>query len=57
MLGISIIYLLTLQFLIHQDYHTIRAVIVWFDPSMSNYTVDGEKEYGTNCWDISTEKL
>jgi len=56
-LGISIMYLLTLQFLIHQDYHTIRAIIVWFDPSMANYTVDSEKEYGTNCWDISTERL
>ena len=50
-------YLLLLQFLIHQDYTTIRSMIVWFDPKMANYTIDSEKEYGTNCWDISFNKL
>ena len=50
-------YLLLLQFLIHQDYQTIRSMIIWFDPKMENYTIDSEKEYGTNCWDISPSKL
>jgi len=56
-LGASIMYLLLLQFLIHQDYQTIRSMIIWFDPKMENYTIDSEKEYGTNCWDISPSKL
>ena len=54
-LGASIMYLLLLQFLIHQDYQTIRSMVIWFDPKMANYTIDSEKEYGTNCWDISAE--
>jgi len=56
-LGASIMYLLLLQFLIQQDYDTIRSMIIWFDPKMANYTIDSEKEYGTNCWDISPSKL
>lgn len=56
-LGLSIMYLLLLQFLVHQDYHTIRAVIVWIDPKMANYTIDNEKEYGTKCWEITATKL
>ena len=35
----------------------VRAIIVWLDPKMGNYTIDSEKEYGVNCWDISAEKL
>lgn len=56
-LGVSILYLLLIQFLLHQDYNTIRQGIVWLSPRMANYTVDSEKEYGTNCWDITVERL
>merc|ERR1719232_1323537 len=56
-LGLSIMYLLLLQFLIHQDYDTVRAIIVWIDPKMRNYTVDSEKQYGVDCWDITWERL
>merc|ERR1719369_2663594 len=56
-LGLSIMYLLLLQFLIHQDYDTIRAAIVWLDPKMTNYTIDSEKEYGVNCSDITVERI
>jgi phosphatidylserine synthase 1 len=56
-LGLSVLYLLMLQFLVHQDYATIRAAIVWFDPAMANYTVDSEKEYGVNCMDVTAERL
>lgn len=56
-LGLSILYVMLLQFLIHQDYATIRAAIVWIDPLMENYTIDSEKEYGQNCWDITLERL
>jgi len=56
-LGLSILYLLLVQFLLQQDWDTVRAIIVWLDPKMGNYTIDSEKEYGVNCWDISAEKL
>nr|XP_040568404.1 phosphatidylserine synthase-like isoform X2 [Lepeophtheirus salmonis] len=55
--GVSVIYLLIIQFLIQQDYNTVRGVIIWFDPKMANYSIDKEKEYGAQCWDISMEKL
>jgi len=54
--GLSVMYLLLLQFLVHQDYNTIRGMIVWIDPKMENYTVNSEKEYGVNC-DITKEAL
>ena len=56
-LGLSILYLLMLQFLVHQDYATIRTAILWIDPGMANYTIDSEKEYGVNCMDITAERL
>jgi len=56
-LGASIMYLLLLQFLLHQDWDTVRSIIVWIDPSMTNYTIDSEKEYGVDCWDITWDRL
>ncbi len=41
--GLSVLYLLTVQFLIHQDYATVRSIIVWVDPKMENYSIDAEK--------------
>ena len=40
-----------------QDYKTVRSVIVWLDPAMENYTIDAEKEYGADCWDITWERI
>jgi hypothetical protein len=39
------------------NFQTVRNIIIWFDPKMANYTVDSEKEYGVNCWDITFERL
>ena len=39
------------------SFQTVRNIIIWFDPKMSNYTLDSEKEYGVNCWDITVERL
>ena len=39
------------------DYATVRSLIVWIDPSMQNYTLDMEKEYGQNCWDITFDRI
>ena len=55
--GSSVLYLLLLQFLIHQDYETVRSLILWIDPSMQNYTIDMEGEYGQKCWDITFERI
>eukprot|EP00095_Tigriopus_kingsejongensis_P001480 maker-scaffold124_size330879-snap-gene-1.24 protein:Tk01480 transcript:maker-scaffold124_size330879-snap-gene-1.24-mRNA-1 annotation:"phosphatidylserine synthase" len=55
--GMSVLYLLMVQFFIQQDYATVRSVIVWFDPAMANYSIDAEKEYGANCSDITWELL
>ena len=43
--------------LVLQDYKTVRDVIVWLDPAMENYTIDAEKEYGVDCWDITWERI
>lgn len=55
--GCSVMYLLAIQFLIHLDYNAVRSLIVWFDPKMANYTIDAEKEYGADCWDVSLERI
>ena len=55
--GCSVMYLMAVQFLIHQNHQTVRNIIIWFDPKMINYTLDSEKEYGVNCWDITFERL
>jgi uncharacterized membrane protein len=41
--GLSVMYLLMVQFLIHQDYATVRSIITWFDPNMANYSIESEK--------------
>ena len=38
-------------------FQTVRNRNIWFDPKMINYTLDSEKEYGVNCWDITFERL
>ncbi|XP_059086956.1 phosphatidylserine synthase-like [Tigriopus californicus] len=55
--GMSVLYLLMVQFFIQQDYETIRSLIVWFDPMMANYTIDTEKEYGADCWDVTFDRI
>ena len=35
----------------------MRAIIVWIDPQMTNYTIDSEKDYGVDCWDITWDRL
>jgi hypothetical protein len=29
----------------------------WLSPDISNYTIDDEKEYGDDCWDVTWERL
>lgn len=46
--GLSVMYLMLLQFLIHQDYATVKALIEWYDPKMANYSIDAEKVRSMN---------
>ncbi|KMZ00831.1 phosphatidylserine synthase isoform X2 [Drosophila simulans] len=55
--GCSVLYLLTLQFLMFQNYPTIRSIFYWIDPKLKNFHIDMEKEYGVNCSDISWDRV
>lgn len=41
--GCSVLYLLTLQFLMFQNYPTIRSIFYWIDPKLKNFHIDMEK--------------
>lgn len=41
--GCSVLYLLTLQFLMFQNYTTIRSMFYWIDPKLKNFHIDMEK--------------
>ena len=55
--GASVFYLMLLQFLAHQDYATVKSILLWLDPGIANYSIDAEKEYGADCWDVDAERL
>lgn len=55
--GLSVLYLLALLFLIFQNYKTVRNILVWLDPSLTNFHIDMDKEYGVNCSDVSLERV
>lgn len=41
--GCSVLYLLSLQFLMFQNYPTIRSIFYWIDPKLKNFHIDMEK--------------
>lgn len=53
----SVLYLLSLLFLLFQDYKTVKSIIYWIDPGLREFHIDHEKEYGVNCSDITLEKI
>nr|SVE75726.1 EOG090X05CZ [Daphnia hispanica] len=55
--GLSVLYLIALQFFLFQNYQTVRSILVWMDPSLENFHIDMDKEYGVNCSDISLERI
>ncbi|XP_023022435.1 phosphatidylserine synthase 1 homolog l(3)77CDf [Leptinotarsa decemlineata] len=55
--GLSVIYLLVCLFVLFQDYKTVRNVLFWMDPSLKNFSIDLDKEYGVNCSDITVERI
>ena len=40
-----------------QDYATVKSILLWLDPGIANYSIDAEKEYGADCWDVDAERL
>nr|CAG4636979.1 EOG090X05CZ [Ceriodaphnia reticulata]SVE72908.1 EOG090X05CZ [Ceriodaphnia reticulata] len=55
--GLSVLYLMALQFFLFQNYQSVRSILVWTDPSLENFHIDMDKEYGVNCSDISLERI
>jgi len=41
--GCSVLYLLALQFMMFQNYPTIRSIFYWIDPKLKNFHIDMEK--------------
>ncbi|GLG99754.1 Phosphatidylserine synthase 1 [Gryllus bimaculatus] len=55
--GLSVLYLMALVFLLFQNYKTVRALLLWIDPSLKDFHIDMEKEYGVNCSDITVDRV
>ncbi|XP_023720724.1 phosphatidylserine synthase 1 [Cryptotermes secundus] len=55
--GMSVLYLLGLLFLLFQSYKTVNGIMVWIDPSLKDFHIDMDKEYGVNCSDITIERV
>lgn len=41
--GISVLYLLTLIFILFQNYHTVKSMMYWFFPDLRDFHIDSEK--------------
>uniref|UniRef100_A0AC35UIQ4 Phosphatidylserine synthase n=1 Tax=Rhabditophanes sp. KR3021 TaxID=114890 RepID=A0AC35UIQ4_9BILA len=55
--GVSVIYMVILQFTVFQSYRDIKEILKWLDPErLQNETLQ-EKEYAVNCSDITLERL
>ncbi|XP_041785083.1 phosphatidylserine synthase isoform X1 [Anopheles merus] len=55
--GLSVLYLMLLQFLMFQDYKSIMGIFYWFDPKLRDFHIDMEKQYAANCSDMSFERI
>ncbi|CAB3401193.1 unnamed protein product [Caenorhabditis bovis] len=55
--GVSVVYLMILQFTIFQTYADIKKVLGWLDPKGLAHETLVEKEYAINCSDVSMERI
>ncbi|XP_049852706.1 phosphatidylserine synthase isoform X1 [Schistocerca gregaria] len=55
--GMSVLYLLALLFILFQSYKTVKSIILWIDPSLKDFHIDMDKEYGVNCTDVTVERI
>ncbi|KAE8748643.1 hypothetical protein FOCC_FOCC004654 [Frankliniella occidentalis] len=55
--GLSVLYCLSLLFLLFQNYNTVRNIFFWLDPELRDFHIDSEKEYGVNCSDYTFQRI
>ncbi|CAL2049218.1 unnamed protein product [Caenorhabditis brenneri] len=55
--GVSVVYLMLLQFTLFQTYKDVKVVLTWLDPKGLGAENLVEKEYAINCSDVSIERL
>ncbi|XP_066138807.1 phosphatidylserine synthase [Euwallacea fornicatus] len=55
--GLSVLYLLGCLFILFQNKDTVNKIIYWLDPSLKDFHIDMDKEYGVNCSDINVERI
>nr|CAD7430244.1 unnamed protein product [Timema monikensis] len=55
--GMSVLYLMGLLFMLFQSFKTVNSILYWIDPSLKDFNIDMDKEYGVNCSDVSLERI
>ncbi|KAF1760492.1 hypothetical protein GCK72_008741 [Caenorhabditis remanei] len=55
--GLSVIYVIVLQFALFQNYEDLKKILTWLDPEGLGQKSLEEKEYASDCWDLSWEKI
>jgi len=55
--GLSVLYLISLCFILFQNYETVKSIFLWIDPALQNFSIDNDKEYGVNCSEITIERV
>jgi phosphatidylserine synthase I, putative len=48
--GLSVLYLMTLMFILFQNYSTIKSIMYWFDPDLKHFKINNEKVSITFCF-------
>ena len=41
--GLSVLYLMFLNFILFQNYQTVKSIFLWFDPALSNFSIASDK--------------
>ncbi|XP_014668788.1 PREDICTED: phosphatidylserine synthase 1-like isoform X2 [Priapulus caudatus] len=55
--GISVLYLLLLQFILFQNLSDVRNMMWWLFPDLRHFRIDTEKDYAVNCSDVTFERV
>ena len=41
--GLSVLYLISLIFILFQNYETVKSIFLWIDPGLKNFSIDNDK--------------
>ncbi|KRX42930.1 Phosphatidylserine synthase 1, partial [Trichinella murrelli] len=55
--GLSVFYLMSLQFLLFQNFNDVKAILRWLDPERLNKMKLEEKEYAVNCSQVNATRI